>query len=144
MNDAPTREGRWERVFTVTDYHDCPRSGVVDFHGRPHAYEAEFDASDDNYTARYRLMEIEPALHELALEQWAIWLRWDAMFAAGGVSMDSPPALPQDRERYDEITSMIGDRLRPDPAKSVVAVAEFRRTGGGKDAFEVRWRVAAD
>jgi hypothetical protein len=64
----------WERVYTVSDFWDCPRSGVANYKGKPHFYEAEFSVVEDDYTGRYWLARIEPNLLLLVLEDWEIWL----------------------------------------------------------------------
>jgi hypothetical protein len=35
----------WCRVYTVNDYYDGPRPGIADYQGRPHAYESQFNES---------------------------------------------------------------------------------------------------
>lgn len=58
---------RWERVYTVNGFWDCPRLGVADYKGRPHIYESEFSEAQDDYSGLYRLSEVEPALLALIL-----------------------------------------------------------------------------
>jgi hypothetical protein len=130
----------WERIFTVNDYYDGPRRGVADFRGRPHVYESQFSDAEDEYTDRFLLMEIDPELFQLVLEDWTIWLRWHAAYQRGDVSIDTHPALPDDRKRHEELEQLVGSRLRAEPSKSTVMGAEFRSVAKGWNGFEVLWR----
>lgn len=38
-----TLDASFERVYTVTDYHDGPRRGIADFNGKPHLFVSEFE-----------------------------------------------------------------------------------------------------
>ncbi len=38
---------KWERVYTVNDYHDGPILGVADFNGTPHIYKAEWNQTTE-------------------------------------------------------------------------------------------------
>ena len=90
----------WDRVHTVNEYYDGPRLGIADVDGVPHIYEAEFDHSSDEYGNTYFVSPVDESLLALVLEDWEIWLRWDLAFKRGDVSVESHPALPQDRERH--------------------------------------------
>jgi hypothetical protein len=126
----------WERVYTVGDYHDGPLSGIADYHGSPHAFEAEFSEADDEYSGRYWLMPIDREVFELAIQFREIGQRWKAAWKAGETSIDTFP-LPDDKKRSDELKQAIGDRLTAGPEKSVWKSARFRRTG--EDEWEVAW-----
>lgn len=134
----------WERVFTVNGYYDGPRRGVANFRGKPHIYESQFCDIEENCADRFLLMEIEAALFQLVLEDWEIWLRWDAAFERGEVSLDSHPVLPEDRKRYEELQQLIGDRVYAVPGNCIVTGAEFRSISEGLNWFEVRWYEAGD
>jgi len=116
---------------------------AADFGGKPHIYESQFSDAEDPYTDRFLLMEIEAELFQLALEDWAIWLRWHAAFQRGDATIDRHPALSEDRERHEELKQLVGDRLCAVPGKSIMRGAEFRCVGKGWDGFEVRWLEVA-
>jgi len=129
----------------MTDYYDGPRGGIADFEGRPHIYNSVLDDLRDGYTDTFLLMPIEEDLFQLALEDWAIWCRWEDAFHTGKATPETHPALPQDRARHEELKRLIGDRLAANPALSVRAHGEFRsgppstlRRSGLHD-LEVRW-----
>src|SRR5262245_24497201 len=93
---------RWERVHTVTAYYDGPTAGIADFDGCPHAFERAFDEIAQDWT-HYRLTPISAETLALALEDWAIWKRWEAAFYAGRATYETHPALPEDRTRHDAL-----------------------------------------
>lgn len=142
MTDEPATRP-YERVYTMTDYYDGPRRGIADFDGRPHLYEARFEDAV-GYTDTFELREIDAETLALALEDWAIWLRWDEAFHAGRTTVDTHPALPGDRVRYVEVAPMLDARLALLGGPIVVAFGTFRtRAGhadGGRGRFlEVQW-----
>ena len=121
----------WESVFTVSYFFDLPRRGVANFGGKPHAYQSEFSVTNDEYSDRFLLMEIDPELFRLVLEDWAIWLRWLAAYQRGAVSIDSHPALPEDLVRHHQIEQLIGNRLHVEPTNCFAKRAEFRHATEG-------------
>jgi uncharacterized RDD family membrane protein YckC len=133
----------FERVFTITDFYDGPRSGIADFEGRPHLYECEWNESSDSYASTFRLSPVSAELLALALEDSAIAKRWWIAFQEGLTTQETRPALPEDRPRYVELQRLMGDRLRIDPANAVRVLGEFRTAavwdGGGLAPVEVRW-----
>jgi len=133
----------FERVFTITDFNDGPRSGIADFEGRPHLYECEWNESADSYSSTFRLSPITPEVLALALEDSAIAERWWIAFQEGLTTQETRPALPEERPRHDELQRLMDDRLRIDPANSVRVLGEFRSAaiwdGRGLAPVEVRW-----
>ena len=97
MSSAQQKPG-FEEVFTVTDYYDGPRGGIANFNGEPHLYDCIF--AEPDYSNLYRLTPVSHELFLLALEDWAIWKRWERAFNAGEVNHDSHPALPAERDRH--------------------------------------------
>ncbi|MDQ0467974.1 hypothetical protein [Labrys wisconsinensis] len=126
----------WDRVHTVNKYYDGPELGIADYRGKPYIYEKQFDAADGEDTSRFLLSEIEPELLALVLEDWQIWLRWDEAYRQGEAGVKTHPALPEERERHDELAQRIGDRLRADPRLGIVKWARFRAVDR---RIEVRW-----
>jgi hypothetical protein len=130
----------WDRVHTVNDYYDGPRLGIADVDAVPHIYEAEFDHSSEEYSDTYFVSPVDEGLLALVLEDWEIWLRWDSAFKRGEVSIESHPALPEDRERQEVLKIAIGDRLKVDRAQARYMKARFGispRSGG----TIVEWRT---
>jgi hypothetical protein len=141
-------ERPFERVYTVMDYWDTPRAGFADFDGSPHAYRSIFRDDLDDYDPEYRLWPVRVDDLALALEDWAIFERWQKAYYAG----ENPawPALPADRARHAEIAPVIERVLDEVPADALRATAEFRVVGGCDRprgplrAMGVRWTRVDD
>jgi hypothetical protein len=140
----------FERVYTMTDYYDGPRGGIANYNGQPHIYEYIFSDEGDSYTDIFRLSPVPQDLFTLALEDWQIWLRWEAAFQNGQTSIDTHPALPKDRHRHDELEAILKDRLVIDTSNCLTAHGEFRvrdapeRSCRGFRALEVKWSQTSD
>jgi hypothetical protein len=128
-----------DRILTVNEYYDGPRLGIAELDGVAHVYEAEFDHSTDEYGDTYFLSPVEPELLALVLEDWEIWLRWQAAHERGDADLQSHPALPAERARHEELRRRIGSRLKTDPARRVYRKAEFTATASG--LFMVHWKT---
>lgn len=123
-----------EPVYTITDWYDGPRRGVANFEGNPHSYEclwyAGIDTSSDELPGYYLLTPLDAETYQLALEDWAIWERWEAAFAAGTTTQATHPALPEDRTRHDEIEQLLLTKLVANPHSCRRARGEFSYDGG--------------
>ncbi|HYW13483.1 MAG TPA: hypothetical protein VE871_16095 [Longimicrobium sp.] len=146
--------GAFERVYTVNDYYDGPRSGFADCGGVPHAYRSlwRHDLDDWDPDDRFLLAPVTPEVLAIALEDWAIWLRWEDAYYAGRTTDATHPALPADQPRHAEIRPVIDQALEVDAARACIAVGEFRakdrgpgeiRTPGRLAELEVRWIPAS-
>jgi hypothetical protein len=127
----------WDRIYTINKYYDGPELGVADYRGRPHIYEKQFDIDEDEYTNRFLLSPIDPALFLWVQEDWEIWLRWNAAYREGKADVKTHPALPEDRQRHAELAQLIGDRLKPDSQHGFSKWARFEPRGLW--ALEVQW-----
>jgi len=138
-------EGSYERVHSMPGYYDGPVLGVADFEGQPHVYY-RIDELDD---PTFALKPIPAALMPLVLEDWQIWLRWQAAFNAGRTPKETHPSLPEDRARDKELETALEALYRVDPVGALRAHATFRAVVPGHywpngGALEVQWRRAAD
>ena len=139
----------FETVHTMTDYYDGPRGGIADFLGVPHVYESTYaDVADKPGVANdvFRLSSVAPEIFELALEDWAIWLRWETAFHRGELTPDDAhPALLVDRVRHEELKRLLSSQLVIAKHGWVLAHAEFRvrnapnHSGLGFHPLEVAW-----
>ena len=135
----------FERVYTMTDYYEPPRAGIASFRGKPHAYSSP-DHWKDGYEDLYELRPVDEETLRLALEDWEIWLRWDEAYKVGIATVESDPALANDRARHDEIEPVLAARLAALPGPATRARGKFRPTpghdnAGGSRGMEVQWTV---
>ena len=129
-----------ERVHAVWDYYDGPREGIADFQGKPHVFKCHFSEAADGWTDLFWLMEIDQQLFQLAIEQHVIFRRWKTEFELGNVLIDSHPAMPADRARYDELRADIGDRLQLQPERSIIRRGRFSNQSSF-DGAVVKWAM---
>ncbi|AGA28533.1 hypothetical protein [Singulisphaera acidiphila] len=135
----------FETVHTLPHWHDGPRQGIADYRGRPHLFESEWRDREDLDEDTFLLMPIDAATFALALEDWAIWRRWEMAFHQGKTTQETHPALPEDRGRHENLERLLDGRLTVDPARAVRSSAEFRArhtpgwSGCGWRPLEVRW-----
>jgi hypothetical protein len=113
-------------VHTITDWHDGARAGVADLSGKPHYYERQFDELKDNWSDDYLLRPLDEETFRLALEDWDIWLRWEAAFHEGRTPRETHPALPEDRARHDELAQVLAERLAVSPETGIKAKGDFK------------------
>jgi hypothetical protein len=116
----------FEPVFSVTDYYDGPREGMANFGGEPHLFRSQFadlDADDDDV---FTLTPVDADTFRLALEDWAIWKRWEAAFKAGAADLSTHPALPQDRGRHNWLERELAQRFAAAESTSFLAKGEFK------------------
>jgi hypothetical protein len=133
-----TRMGGWEKVYTVTTGEGpSPLTGVADCGGKPHLYERVFSEVDDEYTSEYRLMEIDRDLLALLVESFQIFLRWRTAFDGRATTLDTHPALPDERARREALKAAIGGRDRVIPERSTLMKPRFKRFA--EFEFEVMW-----
>ena len=118
----------FETVYTMTDYWDGPRRGIADYQGSPHRYESQFaESEENNYQDTFLLSPVQPELFAYALQDWEIWRRWESAFHQGKTTIDTHPALPEEREAHERLKAILRDRLRLDPNKILTAQAIFRK-----------------
>lgn len=109
----------YEKVHTVIEYWDRPRSGIADYNGAPHYYECVFNEPDDEWSTTFLLRPIDAKTFALALEDWQIWRRWETAYYECKVTLESQPALPEDLKRHAEISVLLRDKFVVDPDKDL-------------------------
>jgi hypothetical protein len=121
----------FEEVFTVTGYYDGPRQGIANFQGQPHFYDCAFAEHGPDYSNVYWLTPVRQEIFLLAMEDWAIWKRWERTFHAGEVTHDSHPALPAERNRHQHIRSLLSEELKTDMKRCIIRSGAFANAGTG-------------
>lgn len=139
MKDAAA--AGWEKVRTVHDYCDGPRSGIADYRGVPHAYKCKWDSAVDEWSTEFLLSPITPEQLAVIEEAWSIWRRYQEKFQQGTLEPgDKHPALAADWSRHMQLKPLVENALQLDEARAEHAVPEFRATIEPEHNFEVRWR----
>ena len=142
----------FENIYAVINFWDGIRSGIADFNGSAHYYECPFDEAKDDWADYFLLRPIDEETFRLAMEDWAIWQRWYAASQAKETTVDTHPALPEDRARHDEIQAILKQRLVVNLATDIKAQGEIQRDYEGiwpKHAtnpfarLQIKWRVVA-
>jgi len=134
-----------EKVHTVSNYYDGPRSGIVDYQGKPHAYESLRDESVDDGSDVFLLQPLDEETFRLAMEDWEIWCRWRHAYDQGETDTNTHPALPTDRARHESIKTIVEPRMKIDDAQAIRVRGFFRvelPSGDGaskRGVWVVRW-----
>lgn len=115
----------YEAVYTITDWYDGARVGVADLNGQPHYYENHWNDGEDDWSDIYLLQQLDAETFALAMEDWEIWLRWERAFKNGEATQETHPALPEERQRHNELEKILAKRLVISPETCVKATAEF-------------------
>lgn len=110
----------FELVHTVLEFTGMPHRGIADLDGRPHAFVQQPDPRG-RWTSDYLLAPVDDDTLRLALEHGMLRDRAASARARGAADVEDPPALPCDRERYDELTALLAAQM------SVTASAPLRR-----------------
>jgi len=130
-----------DRVYTVTGWYDGPREGIADYRGAPHSYASQFTNISSDSEDVFVLRPVDKQTLALALEDWEIWLRWEAAFHAGRTTAETHPALPADRLRHDEIAPQLQARLEARGGAPQHAHGRFQQETAGAP-LTVQWTLA--
>ena len=130
-----------EKVFPVTDFYDGPVKGIANFKGKPHAFQLifnverdDFERTDDGFGS-FRLKAVDDETLKLALESWEIWLGWQRSFQMGQTTLETHPALLEDRARHLNLEKILEERLTVDSSASI-AKGRFTKSHG---QWKVEW-----
>jgi len=117
---------KFDRVHTVWDYNEGPRSGVADYMGKPHFYRNEFDKEKDVYTETFLLKPIDHETFQLVVEQWDIRRKWELALHRGEVADSSHTAMLSQNARYAELNTKIESRIDAISSEPIAVRADFR------------------
>ena len=139
----------FERVHTVWEYYDGPRTGVADYRSRPHHYVCEWNSANDEFSEFFVLTPIDAETLALGLAQWDIFREWEAAFHRGEAPQSSHPGIPGQDARYSDLESKLARRIASSSASQLRAKGAFRavanqmpRAKGVMRDFEVEWSDA--
>lgn len=69
-----------------------------------------------------------------------MWLRWEKALKEGKTTPETHPVLPDERERHEEISKILTERLVINPDSSIKAKADFIYGQTSK----VKWQIVSD
>lgn len=75
------------------------------------------------------LIPVSNEVFFLALENWAIWKRWERASIAEGVNRGSHAALPPERDRHLHIQSILDEQLKTDKERCIIRAGAFANAG---------------
>lgn len=116
----------YERVYTMHDWWDGPKSGVADYQGVPYIFNRNFNDELDEYNDYYLLSPITNEQCQLIIEGYEIWKRDRDADVDQQNSSNIYGTLPGDQERYIEIKSLTNYLFEPS-RHSLKVKASFRR-----------------
>jgi hypothetical protein len=114
----------YEVVHTMTDYYDGPRGGIADYHGKPHLYQSLDQETPDGLNV-FLLQPVDEDTFRLAKEDWAIWCRWEHAYHNRRATEDTHPALPEERNRHEELKALLEPRLTVDEKRTFKMKGRF-------------------
>lgn len=114
-----------EAVHTIWEHYDAVRTGVADYGGQPHYYACVWDEAAEDYGSIFALSPIDSNTLTWALEQWAIWRRWETAFHSGQAVAESHPGIRGQDHRYDELQDLLQARIDSLPTAQILARARF-------------------
>jgi hypothetical protein len=124
---APPSCSEFEKVHVETDWHDGPRAGIASIHGIPHRFKSNFDEQGDEFLSTFLVWPVSSRELELEIEQWGMFVEWNARFESGEAGTDSHPGAGGINARWDEIEAAVRQRRIDVPAGARLATAQFKR-----------------
>ncbi len=124
--DELAKESDFEEVLTVSEYYDGARQGIANFNAVPHFYDCIWSSEQDEYSDVYHLTPIQKSVLDDALEEWAIFRRWELAFHTGEATIDTHPGLPAGSARSKELRGRLDEALKTDTEICVSRRGEFK------------------
>ncbi len=136
-----------EMVLVENEWYDGPRAGVADVGGIPHRFKSLFDEAEDEYLSTYVIWPIGKSELDQEVEQWQIFVEWNALFESGKASTESHPGHGSLNARWDELEALLRPCRSEVPPTAKTANAELhhcdreaRYTASGP-AYRLSWSI---
>jgi hypothetical protein len=136
-----------ERVYVENEWYDGPRAGIADVAGAPHRFKSLFDEAADEYLGTFLIWPIDQGIVALEVEQWRIFVEWNAMYEAGLVSSDSHPGHGGLHKRWNELQTLLEHNRSEVPPNAKRALAQMTfidqesRYAPSGPAYMLGWRI---
>jgi hypothetical protein len=128
-----------EAVHNIIEFWDCPRSGIAFFQERPHAFECIFDENIDDWSMKYRLLEIQIDIFNQMKQNDRNKLKWDNKIYKTTEDKASFPVLPEDQELSAQVNSKIEDIFSRIKRSKLIMEPQFHKIVWNK-TYEVTWK----
>lgn len=126
----------FERVYTISQWYDGPRTGAADFRGAPHHFRSLYlDTPDwDPHEDRFELTPLTATALEWIVQADALYQRWDTARRRGALPPaaredalpeDAPLVFPEDRERYETLERQLAAYLTANRERAFVVHGAF-------------------
>ena len=115
------------KVYVENDWFDGPRAGIADIGGVPHRFRSLFDEKDDEYLGTFLVWPVDQATLDLEVEQWHIFVDWNASYEAGRAGTESLPGHGGIDARWDELDRLLKNSRSEVPHEARRAIAEMTR-----------------
>ena len=139
-----------ERVYVENDWYDGPRAGIADVLGRPHRFESFFDEYVDDYLGTFAVWPIDDEQLRLEIEQWQIFVEWNARYEAGEAGIDLHPGQGGVSSRWDELDKLLESSRATIPPNARRAIAQLEgidrssRYEAAGPSYMLRWKILRD
>jgi hypothetical protein len=108
---SPEDQLDFNAIYSVWEYFDRPRSGVVHWRGNPYYFEEQFDDIADDYSGEFKLFPLVPAFMERVTRKEEIWRDWRDRFDRGEARHETHPGHGGIDAEYDALwTWLKGER----------------------------------
>jgi hypothetical protein len=144
---AMVEYGPPEQVYVENEWYDGPRAGIADIHGLPHRFKSLFDEREDEYLGTFVVWPVDKSTVDLEIEQWCIFVEWNASYESGKAGPDSHPGHGGVNQRWDEIEVLLKDARSRIPTNAKRALADIQdidrenRYEPSGPAYRLRWCV---
>ncbi len=126
-----------EKVHTVDVFWDGPMAGVADFDGKIHYFDVvEDDAELADGSLNYTLIALGDEIHQSISENIEIRASWQKAYDSGTTEIETEPALPEDRGRFEINRNKIHNYLLQNQSKAILKKGIFYQNESG---YEVEW-----
>ncbi|MCD2514992.1 hypothetical protein LQ564_01535 [Massilia sp. G4R7] len=83
--------GAPEQVYVENGWWDGPRAGIADIDGIPHRFLSLIDDAQDQFIDTFMVCPLARSVLDLAVEQWRIFIEWNARFESNQAEDRSRP-----------------------------------------------------
>ncbi len=139
-----------ERVYVENDWYDGSRAGIADVDGRPHRFKSIFDESAHEYLGIFAVWLIDDEQLGLEIEQWQIFVDWNARYEAGEAGVESHPGHGGVSSRWDELEKRLESSratIPPDARRAVAQLVGIERSSSYEasgPSYMMRWKTLRD